>query len=49
MCYVDNRSTQIFMKLGNLDTHLNSQLCIQVGERLVHKEYLRVTNDLHVP
>src|SRR5699024_8928394 len=28
-----------------LDTHLNSQFCIQVGERLVHQEYLRVTND----
>ena len=28
------------MKLGNLNTHLSSQLCIQVGQRLVHQEYL---------
>ena len=45
MSNVDDRCTKILMKLGNLDTHLNSQLCIQVGKRLVHKEYLRITND----
>ena len=33
------------MKFGDLDTHLNSQLRVQVGERLVHQEYFRVTND----
>ena len=45
MCYVDDCSFQIFMKLGNLDTHLDSQFRIQVGERLIHQEYLRITND----
>src|SRR5699024_9856439 len=30
MCYVDDRSAKAFMKLGNLDTHLDSQFCIQV-------------------
>ena len=45
MCYVDDCSTQILMKLGNLDTHLNSQFSIQVGKWLIHKEYFRITND----
>ena len=33
------------MKLRNLDTHLYTQLCIQVGERLIHQEYLGITHD----
>ena len=33
------------MQFGNLDTHLNSQFCIQVGKRFVHKEYFWITND----
>ena len=33
------------MDLGNLDTHLYTKLSIQVGKRLIHKEYLRITND----
>src|SRR5699024_2017167 len=45
MCYVDDRSAQVLMELGDLNTHLDSQFCIQVGERLVHQEYLRVADD----
>ena len=37
---VDNGGLQSLVKLGNLNTHLTSQLCIQVGQRLVHQEYL---------
>ena len=37
---VDNGGLQSLVKLGNLNTHLSSQLCIQVGQRLVHQEYL---------
>ena len=33
------------MQLGDLGSHLNTELSIQVGQRLVHKEDLRVTND----
>ena len=33
------------MQLCNLDTHLYTQLSIQVGKRLIHQEYLRITND----
>ena len=43
--YVDDSGFKSLMKLGNLDTHLYTELSVQVGERLVHKEYLRVTND----
>ena len=45
MCYVDDRSAQSLMQLGDLSSHLYTKLCIQVGERLVHQEYLRGTND----
>ena len=33
------------MQLGDLGTHLNAQLGVQVGERLVHQEDLGLTND----
>ena len=33
------------MKLCDLDTHLYTELCIEVGERLIHEEYLRITHD----
>ena len=45
MCYVDDGSAQSLMDLGDLNTHLYTKFCIQVGERLIHKEYLRITND----
>ena len=32
------------MQLCDLGSHLYTKLCIKVGQRLVHKEYLRITN-----
>ncbi|GFI37311.1 hypothetical protein IMSAGC015_01498 [Lachnospiraceae bacterium] len=45
MCYIDNGCTQSLMKLGDLNTHLAAELCVQVGKRLIHKEYLRASYD----
>ena len=41
---VNDGCFQSLMQFGNLNTHLASQLSIQVGQRLVHQEYLRATN-----
>ena len=46
---VDNGGLQSLVKLGNLNTHLASQLCIQVGQRLVHQEYLGGCGQWRVP
>ena len=45
MCNVDDRSAKSVMKLGDLSSHLNTELSIQVGQRLVHQEDLRVTDN----
>ena len=45
MCNVDDCSAKSVMQLGDLCSHLNTELSIQVGKRLVHKEDLRITND----
>ncbi len=45
MCNVDDGGSQSLMQLCNLDTHLYTQLCIQVGKRLIHKEYFGVTHN----
>ena len=45
MCYIDDSGAQSLMQLGDLNTHLYTKLRIQVGQRLIHQEYLRVTND----
>ena len=42
---VDKRCLQLVMELTNLCTHLHTQLRVQVGERFVHQEYLRLTYD----
>ena len=42
---VDDGGAQSLMQLRNLNTHLYTQLCIQVGERLIHQEYLGITHD----
>ena len=42
---VDDRSAQSLMQLGDLGSHLNTELRIQVGQRLIHQEDLRVTDD----
>ena len=40
---VYNRGSQSLMKLGNLNTHLPSELRIQVRQRLVHQKDLWIT------
>ena len=45
MGYIDDCGLQSLMELGNLNTHLNTQLGIQVGERLVHQKYLGITDN----
>ena len=45
MCNIDECGTQSQMELGNLGTHLSTELSVEVGKRLVEKEDLRLTND----
>ena len=46
MCYIDDSVPAVSdADLEISDTHLASQFCIQVGQRLIHQEYLRITND----
>ncbi len=45
MSYIDNGSAQSLMQLGNLSTHLYTQLGVQVGKRLIHQEYLGVAHN----
>ena len=45
MCDVDDGGAQSLVKLGNLGSHLNTELGIQVGQRLVHQEYLGASDD----
>ena len=40
MGYIDNGRAQSLMQLGNLRTHLYPELGVQIGERLIHEEYL---------
>ena len=42
---VDEGRLQALMQLGDLGTHLHAQLGVEVGERFVHQEDLRVTDD----
>ena len=42
---IDDGCTQSLMQLGDLGSHLDTKLCIQVGERLIHQEDLRVTDN----
>src|SRR5690606_7163106 len=41
---VNERCIQLLMQFGDLKPHLHPQLCVEVGKRLVHEEYLRVTD-----
>ena len=45
MCYIDDRCAESLMELGDFGSHLNTELRVQVGERLVHQEYFRVTDN----
>ena len=42
---VDDGGAQSLVKFRDLCSHLDTKLCVQVGKRLIHKEYLRVTDD----
>ncbi len=45
MCNVYKRSCEPMVYLGYLGTHLYAQLCVEVAERLVQKEYLGLADD----
>ena len=45
VCYIYESSVNLLAKSDNLRTHLSAKLRIQVGKRLIHKDYLRVTNN----
>ena len=42
---VDEGGLQTLMQLGDLGTHRNTQLSVQVGQRLVEQEDLGLTDD----
>ena len=45
MCNVNEGGAESLMKLSDLGSHLCTELSVQVGERLVKQEDLRVTDD----
>ena len=45
MCNVNECCLKSVVELCDLNTHLYTELSVQVGERLVHEEDLRVTYD----
>ena len=42
---VDEGGLQALMQLGDFGTHLHAQLSVQVGQRFVEQEDLRLTDD----
>ncbi len=42
---VNKRRGKTVVNFGNLGTHLNAQFCVEVGQRLVQKEYFRFADD----
>ena len=42
---VDKGRLEALMQLGDLGAHLHAELGVQVGERFVHQEDLRITHD----
>src|SRR5205823_10119920 len=45
MSDVYHRRTQLLVETLDLAPHLIAQLCIEIGQRLVEQEYLRVAHD----
>ncbi|MNC25843.1 hypothetical protein D3C75_739510 [compost metagenome] len=45
MSYVDDRRAKTFVKLAQLYPHLNPQLGIQIGQRLIEQEHLRIPHN----
>ena len=42
---VDERRRKTDVKFGNFGTHLRTELCVQVGQRLVEQEYFGFAHD----
>ena len=42
---VDEGRAESLVNLGELGSHLRTELCVEVRQRLVEQEYLRVTDD----
>jgi hypothetical protein len=42
---VDGRHAEARLQLGDVRAHLDAQLRVEVGERLVHQEHLRLAHD----
>ena len=45
VCNVDKGRAELLVQTGDLRSHCRTKLCVKVGERLVEKKYLRLTND----
>src|SRR5665647_3121498 len=43
--HVDRGHAQLVLQAADLGTHLHAQLCVEVGERLVHEKGLRLAHD----
>jgi hypothetical protein len=43
--HVDGRDVEVVLHLGDLGAHLHPQLRVEVGQRLVNKEHLRLPDD----
>jgi hypothetical protein len=42
---VDGRDAEAPLQLGDVRAHLDAQLGVEVGERLVHQEHARLADD----
>ena len=42
---IDKGGAQLLMELGDLGSHLRTQLSVQVGKRFVEQENLRIADD----
>ena len=45
MCDINDRGAQSLVEFGNFRPHLDTEFGVQVGEGLVHKEYLGLADD----
>ena len=44
VCHIDDRRLQVLVEPLDFRPHLHAQLCVEIGERLVHQEYRRISN-----
>ena len=45
VCYIDEGGAELLIQLRNLSSHVSAELCVEVRERFVEEEYLRITDD----